>query len=179
MSDKSSIVAVYETHVDAETGVKELQKAGFNMAALSIVGREYHTGEHIVGYYNSGYGMKYWGKMGAFWGGLWGFLAGAAFFLFPGIGPVLIAGPLAGAVVAGLDGDVAAGGLSALGAGLFSLGIPETRVLRYESSLLADKFLLIAHGSPEELMKAKTVLRGTRPNELNLHFAEETVLAQV
>ena len=103
MSDKSSIVAVYETHVDAEVGVKELQRAGFDMSMLSIVGREYHTGEHIVGYYNSGYGMQYWGKMGAFWGGLWGFLPGAAFFVLPGIGPVLIAGPLAGAVVAGLD----------------------------------------------------------------------------
>ena len=114
MLDKSSIVAVYETHIDAEVGVKELQRAGFDMSKLSIVGREYHTGEHIVGYYNSGYGMKYWGKMGAFWGGLWGFLSGAAFFVFPGIGPVLIAGPLAGAVVAGLDRAVEASGLSAL-----------------------------------------------------------------
>jgi hypothetical protein len=178
MSDKSSIVAVYETHLDAEVGVQQLQKSGFDMAALSLVGREYHAGEHIVGYYNSGYRMKYWGKMGTFWGGLWGFLAGAAFFVFPGIGPILIAGPLAGAVVAALDGAAATGGLSALGAGLFSLGIPEGRVLYYESSLLADQFLLIAHGSAEELMKAKTVLRFTRPRELNLHFAGETVLAQ-
>lgn len=97
--------------------------------------------------------------------------------MFPGIGPILIAGPLAGAVVTALEGAVATGGLSALGAGLFSLGIPEGRVLYYESSLLADKFLLIAHGSAEELMKAKTILRVTRPRELNLHFAEETVLA--
>jgi hypothetical protein len=178
MLDKSSIVAVYRTHTDAEAGVRELQRAGFDMSKLSIAGREYHTGEHIVGYYNSGYGMKYWGKMGAFWGGLWGFLAGAAFFLFPGIGPVLIAGPLAGAVVAALDRDAIASGLSALGAGLFALGIPENRVLSYESSLLADKFLLIGHGVDRELMKAKTILRITRPDELNLHFAEEPVLAQ-
>lgn len=177
MLDKSSIVAVYKTHIDAEVGVKELQRAGFDMSKLSIVGREYHTGEHIVGYYNSGYGMKYWGKMGAFWGGLWGFLSGAAFFVFPGIGPVLIAGPLAGAVVTGLDGVVDASGLSALGTGLFALGIPENCVLSYESSLLADQFLLIGHGGAEELMKAKNVLRITRPDELNLHFAEETVLA--
>jgi hypothetical protein len=31
--------------------------------------------------------------MGAFWGGLWGLLFGAAFFAIPGIGPVVIAGP--------------------------------------------------------------------------------------
>lgn len=83
MSDKSSIVAVYETHIDAEAGVQELQKAGFDMAALSLVGREYHTGEHIVGYYNSGYGMKYWGKMGAFWGDSGVSSPGRHFLCFP------------------------------------------------------------------------------------------------
>jgi hypothetical protein len=182
MSGKSSIVAVYQNHMDAEAGVKELQRAGFDMTMLSVVGREYHTGDHLVGYYNSGYRMQYWGKMGAFWGGLWGFLAGAAFFVLPGIGPVLIAGPLAGAVVAELEravikGAVVAGGLSALGAGLFSLGIPKDNVSDYESSLMADKFLLVAHGSAKELMKAKTVLRITRPHGLNLHFNEEAILA--
>lgn len=180
MSDKSSIVAIYDSHVDAEVGVKELQKAGFDMTTLSVVGREYHTGDHLVGYYNSGYRMQYWGKMGAFWGALWGFLAGAAFFVLPGIGPVLIAGPLAGAVVTELEksivkGSAVTGGLSALGAGLFSLGVPKDRVLDYESRLLEDKFLLVARGLAEELIKAKTVLRITRARELNLHLTEQTV----
>jgi hypothetical protein len=182
MSSKNSIVAVYQTHMDAEAGVRELQRAGFDMTTLSVAGREYHSGEHLVGYYNSGYRMKYWGKMGAFWGGLWGFLAGAAFFVLPGIGPVLIAGPLAGAVVAELEravvkGAAVTGGLSALGAGLLILGIPRDHVLEYETSLMADKFLLIAHGAAAELIKAKTVLRITRPHELNLHFTGETTPA--
>ena len=38
------------------------------MNQLSIVGRDYHTEEHVVGYYNAGDRMKYWGKLGAFWG---------------------------------------------------------------------------------------------------------------
>ena len=50
------------------------------MKKLSIVGRDYHTDEHVVGYYNTGDRMKVWGKAGAFWGGLWGFLFGSAFF---------------------------------------------------------------------------------------------------
>ena len=32
--------------------------------------------------------MKFWGKLGAFWGGLWSLLFGSALFLIPGIGPV-------------------------------------------------------------------------------------------
>src|SRR5258708_38931817 len=94
MPAKDSIVVVYETHMGAEAAVRELQRAGFDMQQLSILGKEYHPDERVVGYYTSGHRMKYWGEMGAFWGELWDLLAGAAFFLVPGISPILIAGPL-------------------------------------------------------------------------------------
>ena len=45
----NSIVAVYPTHLAAEASVKELQQSGFDMKKLSIVGRDYHTDEHVVG----------------------------------------------------------------------------------------------------------------------------------
>jgi hypothetical protein len=41
---KNAMVAVYNTHVEAEAGIKELQKAGFAMKMLSIVGKDYRTG---------------------------------------------------------------------------------------------------------------------------------------
>src|SRR5579871_5005544 len=91
-----SVVAVYKSHIEAEAAVKELQQSGFDMKKLSIVGRDYHTDEAVVGYYNAGDRMKYWGKLGAFWGGFWALLFGSAFFFVPGIGPVLVGGPLAG-----------------------------------------------------------------------------------
>jgi hypothetical protein len=68
--------------------VIELHKSGFDMKKLSIVGQGYHTEGSVVGYYNTGNRMKHWGKYGTFWGGLWGLLIGAAFFLVPGFGPV-------------------------------------------------------------------------------------------
>src|SRR5258708_36718360 len=107
MTNENAIVAVYNSHVEAEAAVDQLKRAGFDMTKLSIVGKEYHTEEHVVGYYNAGDRMKYWGKMGAFWGGVWGLLVGAAFFVIPGVGPVLIAGPL----VAGGGGGVGGGGV--------------------------------------------------------------------
>ena len=70
MDDTNAVIAVYDTHEAAEKAVKELQKSGFDMKKLSVVGKDYHTEEHPVGYYNTGDRMKYWGKMGAFWGGL-------------------------------------------------------------------------------------------------------------
>src|ERR1700723_1855381 len=111
ISDKSSVVAIFDSHDRAEDAIRELQKSGFDMKKLSIIGKDYHTEENVVGYYNTGDRMKYWGKMGAFWGGIWGLLFGAAFFVVPGIGPVLVAGPVAAWIVAALEGAAVVGGL--------------------------------------------------------------------
>ena len=100
MSEKNSVVAILTLHDQAEDAVRELQKDGFDMKKLSIVGKDYHTDEHVVGYYNTGDRMMYWGKLGAFWGGFWGLLFGSAFFWVPGIGQVLVAGPLVTWIVA-------------------------------------------------------------------------------
>jgi hypothetical protein len=90
MTDTIAAIAVYDNHSEAEDAVRELQKSGFDMKKLSVVGKDYHTDEHVVGYYNAGDRMKYWGKQGAFWGGFWGLLFGAGFFWVPGIGPLLV-----------------------------------------------------------------------------------------
>jgi hypothetical protein len=139
------------------------------MKKLSIVGRDYHTEEHVVGYYNTGDRMKRWGKTGAFWGGIWGWLFGSAFFFIPGIGPLVMAGPVVGWLVGALEGAVVVGGLSALGAGLYGLGIPKDSVLQYETALKTDKFLLIAHGSADEINRAKEILNRTKPEALEHH----------
>jgi uncharacterized membrane protein len=169
---EDACVATYPSHEEAEQSVKALQRAGFDMKKLSIVGKDYHSEEHVVGYYNAGDRMKAWGKLGAFWGGLWGILLGAAFFVVPGLGPIAVAGPLVAAVVGGLEGAVVVGGLSAIGAGLYSIGIPKDSVLQYESALKAGKFLLIAHGGKDEIERARSVLAVHKPQALEVHPAQ-------
>jgi hypothetical protein len=61
------------------------------------------------------------------------------------------------------------GGLSVLGAGLFSLGIPKDSIVRYETALKTDKFLLIANGSADETTRAKAVLDTTGHESLDHH----------
>lgn len=169
MKRNNSIVAVYPSHTAAEAAIKELQQSGFDLKKLSIVGRDYHQDEQVIGYYNAGERMKYWGKLGAFWGGVWGMLFGSAFFLIPGIGPLVVAGPLVSWIVGALEGAVVMGGLSALGAGLYSLGIPKDSILKYETALKADKFVLIAHGSLDETTRARDILVRTSPETLEHH----------
>lgn len=175
MSTMNSVVAIYNTHQQAEAAIKELQEAGVDMKSLSIASKDTHTDEHVVGYYNAGDRMKYWGKMGAFWGGFWGLLFGSAMFAIPGIGPILVAGPLVAWIVAGLEGAAVVGGVSAVGAGLFSIGIPKDSVVKYDVALKTDKFLLVVHGTPDAVDKAKEIIERTEHSSYSVH--NETVFA--
>ncbi len=169
MPDNNSTVAVYNSHTDAEAAIKELQHAGFNMKKLSIFGKDYHTEENVVGYYNTGERMATWGKFGAFWGWIWGLLFGSAFLFVPGIGPVMVAGPIVSWVIGALESAVFVGGLSALGAGLVSMGIPKDSALSYETALKADKFLLLVHGTADEVNRAKDILDQGKAIETHVH----------
>ena len=169
MSITNSVVAIYDTHEQAERAIKELQEAGVDMKSLSIAGKDTHTDEHVVGYYNTGDRMKHWGKVGAFWGGFWGLLFGSGMFLIPGLGPILIAGPLVAWIIAGLEGAVVVGGVSALGAGLVSIGIPKDSVLKYEVALKTDKYLLVVHGTEDAVEIAKNIIAGTEHSSCTVH----------
>src|ERR1017187_8675061 len=138
-----------------------------------------YSEENVVGFYNTGDRMMYWGKTGAFWGGLWGLLFGSAFFLIPGLGPILAAGPVVTWIIAALEGAVLVGGVSALGAGLFSLGIPKDSIVTYGASVKAGKFLLIAHGTADEVQHARNILQNSGAEQIEVHqpAAEHALVA--
>jgi hypothetical protein len=71
-----------------------------------------------------------------------------------------------------LEGAVVVGGLGALGAGLYSIGIPKDSIVKYETALKTDQFVLIAHGTAAEVAKAKDIIETTHPAELNMHSGE-------
>ncbi len=164
----NSLVAVFDTHLQAEVAVKELDKSGFDMKKLSIIGKDYHEEDDVVGYYNTGSRMKTWGKFGAFWGSLWGFLVGSAFFIIPGLGPIVVGGPLVGWIIGALEGAAVGAGTGVVGAALAGIGIPKDSILRYESSLKADKFLLVAHGTPDEVERARGIVQ-TAGGSVSIH----------
>jgi hypothetical protein len=168
-SEENSVVAVFGEHCGAENAIRELKKTGFDIKRFSIVGRDFQSEDNVIGFYTTGDRLAYWGQRGAFWGGLWGFLVGAAFLIIPGIGPVVVAGPVAGWIVGALEGAIFVGGVSVLGAGLVSVGIPRDSVLKYESSVKAGKFLLILHGTAAEAEKVRDVLNATNAEMVDVH----------
>ncbi len=169
--EQGSVVAIFETHDEAEAAIRQLDKAGIDLHKLSIVGQGYEKEEKVLGYYDTGERMKLWGKRGAFWGGIWGWLFGAAFFMIPGVGQIAVAGPLVGALLGALRGAAIVGGASALGGALSGIGIPKDSVLRYETAIAADRFVVIVQGTEAEISKARSVLAETHPSTLDEHVA--------
>src|ERR1700690_1929940 len=139
-----AIVAVFADHQGAEDAVKNLAAAGFEMKNLSVVGKGYHTDEKVVGFYSVGDRIKFWGGRGAFWGGLWGLFFGGLFMTIPIVGHVVVLGYLAAVAISGVETAVVVGGMSALGAAIYGMGMPKDGVIQYETALKADNFLGMA-----------------------------------
>jgi hypothetical protein len=153
-----AVVGVFASHLDAEAAIKALQSGGIDMKKLSIVGNNYHTEEHAVGFYTAGDRMMFWGGQGAFWGSLWGLLFGGAFFLLPGIGPIVAMGPVVGWLAGALEGAVVGGTAGVFAAALASLGVPDDQIVKYETEIKSGKFLVLARGSVGEIERAHGIL---------------------
>lgn len=177
MENTDTVVAVFADHPAAEAAIKKLTGAGFDMKDLSVVGKGYHTDEKVVGFYNAGDRIKFWGTRGAFWGGFWGLFLGGLFVTVPVVGPVVVLGYLAAIAIAAIENAVIVGGISALAAALYSIGIPKDSVIQYETALKADGFLVMAHGSAADIARAKTILGSVNPSRVDVHTGTKAAVA--
>jgi hypothetical protein len=162
ITNKHEVIHVFPTHVQAEEAVLALEKSGFDMQKISIIGQDYQTTEHVRGFLtwkdaaqSGASGGAYWGS---FFGGLFGILTGAGALFIPGMGPVVIAGPIVGVLAGWIEGTLIGGVGAALGGGivgaLVGLGIPEGKALKYETDIKAGSFMVIASGTDAEFKQA-------------------------
>jgi hypothetical protein len=169
MEKADAVIAVFADHNAAEAAVKTLTTAGFEMKNLSVVGKGYQTDEKVVGFYNTGDRVKFWGTRGALWGGLWGMFFGGLFLTIPVVGHVVVLGYLASIAIYGIENAIVVGGMSALGAALYGIGVPKDSVIQYETAVKADSFLVMAHGPTAEVARAKAILATANPSRLDVH----------
>jgi hypothetical protein len=164
-----SIVAVYPDHAAAEQAVRQLHEAGFAMRDLSIIGRDFQMSEEPVGFISTGDYAKAGAGTGAWFGGLFGLLVGAAFLILPGVGPVVVAGPLAAAVLAGLEGAMAGTALGSLAGALVGWGVPKDRAIKYETQIKGGKFIVVVRGVPEVIARARGLLAPHPPEHVEVY----------
>lgn len=157
---QQSVVHTYQTMAEAEDAVKKLIDQKFPTNQISIVTQNLKSEKQIHGYITAGDVAKDSAGTGAWMGGLFGLLTGAAFVFVPGFGPLVVAGSFASVLLGGIEGTVlgAAGG-GALGA-LFGWGVSKEHILKYEEVVKAGSYLVIANGDEAQVKLARTILDG-------------------
>lgn len=157
--EQNAAVVIFHDPGALTSAIIRLQNSGFEMEKLSVIGRDSHPDERAAGYYTVEGRMRCWGEQSSFWSEVWDLLTGWAFFTLPGIGPVLVAGPVARWIVAALQNGEIFAGLTALGAGLYIIGIAKENVAPYEEAVRHGDFLLVVYGSVNQVSQAREVLR--------------------
>jgi hypothetical protein len=164
-----SVVGVYETLGEAENAVRSLGDGGFPIQQVSIIAQHLEDDRRVHGYVTSCDVAKSSAATGAWVGGIFGLLVGAAFLWVPGVGPLVVAGSLAAVLLGGAEGAVAGAAASGLLGWLIGLGISREKILKYEEAVRAGKYLVVAHGTPEAVTTAQEILTGSPAEHLDQH----------
>jgi hypothetical protein len=158
-----AVVGVYGSMKDAEAAVRTLLEQGVPAEQVSIVGQDLHSETQVHGFVTTGDVAKTGAKSGAWVGGLFGLLTGAALLFVPGVGALVVLGPLAAGAVAAAEGAAAGGGLGAV-LGHF---IAKKHVPKYSRHLEAGNYLVVRH-QPQSA-DAQMLQQDTTPVEVGHH----------
>jgi len=158
MAEENAAAAIYDGHMPVEEAVRSLHGSAFDLEKVSIAGKDERDATELVSYYCGVDGMQCWGRRGRFWGQIWDMLTGWALVDDPAIGPVLVAGPLAGWTFGALENAVVFDGFTPLGAGMYNAGLPRESVLNCESALRDGRYVLLVHGPSGDVSRARQIL---------------------
>ena len=158
-----AVVGVYDSMKDAEAAVRALLEQGVPADQVSIVGQDLHSETEVHGFVRTGDVAKTGAKTGAWVGGLFGVLTGAAVLFVPGVGALIVLGPLAAGALAAAEGAAAGGGLGAV-LGHF---IAKKHVPKFSRHLDAGKYLVLRH--QPQASDAQMFQQHTTPIEVEHH----------
>src|SRR5215212_10639487 len=162
----TAVFGIYPNRAAAERAVDELRSDGFRNTDISVLLADNAGSKDFAHEMNtkSPEGATAGATSGAVAGGILGWLAGIGALAIPGVGPLIAAGPIMGALAgAGVLGTV--GGI--VGA-LVGMGIPEYEAKRYEGRIKEGGVLLSVHTATSERVKlAEQVLERTGAEDIS------------
>lgn len=152
-----TIIGVFESRASAEKAVDSLRQQGFTNEEINIISKKQSQGDgmaedDIVD------GTLTGGTIG----GIGGLLMGAGVLVaFPGLGPILAAGPIAAAL-----GGAVAGGITG---GLIDWGIPAEESQHYEHEVVQGSIIAIIRTNSEKVNSVAQILRQNGAKEVKSH----------
>lgn len=154
----SAMVAVFESAERAEEALTRLEKAGFDLSKLSLIGREEPAAAHPVGMAAAGAHVRVWGQRGPLWNGLAEAAAAIALAWVPLVGFVVAVGPAAYALAGARRQSQPGPQASALERMLTLAGMSPGQVATYEAAVRGGQILLLVHGNAAFAARARHLL---------------------
>ena len=162
-------VGVFSDSGKATRLVEKLIAEDFPQDRISLLHKSGGSGDDMLGisYADDNERVKVWGEHGAFWGAIWGMLAGATgMFVLPGLGPLLAAGPIVEAIAGAVAGGVLTGGamagaaaLTGLASALHRMGLPEEALQQIHDAVDEGDYVVILHCAADEVDKCLIKIR--------------------
>jgi uncharacterized membrane protein len=168
-SGQGRVVAVYEDHDRMERAVRRLHDEHFDMRDVSIVGRDFQTNNEPVGFVAKGDYVQAGAEIGAFVGGIFALCIGMGFLILPGVGFVIVAGPVAAALLAEIEGMAAGATVGGLVGALVAWGVPRRQAVEYQDHVKSGKFLVLVRGDAQKIEHARSVLCPEAPARLEVY----------
>jgi hypothetical protein len=150
----NATLTVFKSQEDVEAALRQLARGGYDLGRVSMVACERGSSAATAD---------------VSWAGVRGMLVGSGLFVVPGIGSLLVAGPLLTWIVRAMGNVSGPDKLDAMAAGLIQLGIPRQSILRCEGALRSGKVVLIAEGSAMAMILAREILRRTPVEVIEQH----------
>jgi hypothetical protein len=160
-----AVVGVFNTSADAEHAVSDLLEKGFPREKISLISSSTSHVEHIK---VAGSGVEHSEDIaigavgGGLVGGMLGALVGMIVIAIPGLGPVLVAGPLAAAIGASGITMALGAGAGAVGGGVLGAltwaGITKDEAHVYEDFVKEGKVLVMVQTSNDKREQAVEIL---------------------
>jgi hypothetical protein len=160
------VLGLYGTRRQVESAVDALKSQGFRNTDISVLFSE-NVGTKDFAHEKgtkAPEGVATGATSGAVVGGTLGWLAGIGALAIPGVGPLIAAGPIIGA----LTGVGVGGTVGGIAGGLIGLGIPEYEAKRYEGRIKSGNILLSVHADDSAWVnKAERILKDTGADNIS------------
>jgi uncharacterized membrane protein len=151
----NSTIGIYDNHDLAVEAVSKLKDAGYSVKHISIIGKTETESVDDQMHITPKSPIKMAGVgAGTALGATLGILTGVGIFAIPGLGFLYGAGALVGAI-AGLDFGLIGGGIASV---LSTVGVKDASHKKYHDALEEGKYLVVAHGNPEQVKHADKIL---------------------
>ncbi len=154
------LVGIFDNGKDATNAVEKLLEEDFPADRISLLQKAKGHGDDMLGlsYSNTEQRVKVWSKQGIVWGSLWGLLTGlSGLFVLPGMGALLVAGPIVNALGGAVAGATLGGGamagaaiLTELASALHELGIPKKELELIHQRIEQGDYIVILHCAENE-----------------------------